>query len=165
MLFCTILFLFLLGIIFSAFCFFRKMPRTFKRIIGTWNHKNYSEDQLNKALNEVIEGSLSIRAASNRYKIPLGTIYNKYKGWFGRKPEGKTVFLETEEKALLKAAAKCSDWGYPLMLLDLRFFAKACLERQGRQVKKKRIIFQGLIGFILGWNGTKISIRRESQQT
>lgn len=79
-----------------------------------------------------MEGKLTIRGASERYKIPYGTVYNGYKGMHMRKPGAQTAFSESEEKCILRAAAKCSDWGYPLTLLDLRFYAKAFLDKQGR---------------------------------
>ncbi|KAJ8712264.1 hypothetical protein PYW07_005106 [Mythimna separata] len=112
------------------------MPRIYKKKLGTREYRNYSEATVNEALSQVVDGKLSIRGASEQYNIPYGTIYNRYKGTHMRKPGAQTVFSESEEKAILKSAAKCSDWGYPLTLLDLRFFAKAFLDKKGRVVTK-----------------------------
>ena len=46
------------------------------------------------------------------------------------------VFMHNEEIAILRAAATCGDWGFPLTLLDLRMFAKAYLDKQGKTVER-----------------------------
>ncbi|KAJ8736797.1 hypothetical protein PYW07_000068 [Mythimna separata] len=120
---------------FFIFLFSRTMPRIYKKKLGTREYRNYSEATVNEALSQVVDGKLSIRGASEQYNIPYGTIYNRYKGTHMRKPGAQTVFSESEEKAILKSA-RCSDWGYPLTLLDLRFFAKAFLDKKGRVVTK-----------------------------
>lgn len=112
------------------------MPRDYKKKLGSRAYKSYNEEMLNKALEDVVEGRRTIRAASEAHKIPYGTLYNKYKGKFMKRPGAQTIFSESEEIAILKAAAKCGDWGYPLTSLDLRFLAKAYLDKQGRTVKK-----------------------------
>ncbi|KAJ8732805.1 hypothetical protein PYW07_015404 [Mythimna separata] len=121
---------------FFIFLFSRTMPRIYKKKLGTREYRNYSEATVNEALSQVVDGKLSIRGASEQYNIPYGAIYNRYKGTHMRKPGAQTVISESEEKAILKSAAKCSDWGYPLTLLDLIFFAKAFLDKKGRVVTK-----------------------------
>ena len=68
--------------------------------------------------------------------MPYGTLFNKYHGRCIRKPGAQPVFSENEENAMLKSAAKCSEWGFPLIILDLRMFAKILLDKQGRAVEK-----------------------------
>ncbi|XP_026326216.1 uncharacterized protein LOC113234910 [Hyposmocoma kahamanoa] len=112
------------------------MPRIYKRKLGSREYRNYTEARLEEALTQIVDGKLTIRGASQLYNISYGTLYNKYKGTHVKKPGAQPVFSESEEEALLKSAAKCADWGYPLTILDLRFLAKAFLDRQGRVVSK-----------------------------
>lgn len=120
------------------------MPRIYKKKLGSREYKNYPAARVEAALGKVLDGRLSIRGASEQYNIPYGTIYNRYKGKHVKKPGAQTAFTESEEKAILKSAAKCSNWGYPLTLLDLRFFAKSFLDRQGRVVSKFQNNLPGL---------------------
>lgn len=106
---CATFVLFWVQYFFSAYCYFRKMSRTYNTIADTHNYKSYSEDQLSNALGDIVESRLSIRDAKKLYKISFGTIYNKYKRRFGRKPRGQPVFSELEEKVLLNVAVKSSD--------------------------------------------------------
>src|SRR5262249_33426368 len=73
---------------------------------------------------------------SEHYKIPYKLIFNKYHGKNIKQPGGYTIFSETEEMDILKCAAKCAEWGFPLPITDLHMFAKNLLDRQGRSVKK-----------------------------
>lgn len=107
------------------------MARKHKRIAGSRSYADYLPETLEKSLEEIANGSLSIRAASNQYKIPFGTLYNKFKGKHGRKPGRPPVFSHEEEQAILQAAAKCGDWGFPLTLFDMRMMAKYYLDRKG----------------------------------
>lgn len=79
---------------------------------------------------------MSISQASQSYNIPFGTLYNKYKGLHIRSAGGQTLFSHAEEKALLKAAATCGDWGFPLTSLDWKMIAKAYLDKQGKTIEK-----------------------------
>lgn len=112
------------------------MVRTYKKTPGTRNYKNYSEDALEEALEKVTNDEMTIHAASVQYNIPFGTLYNKYKGLHGKTPGGQPVFSHQEEISILRAAATCADWGFPLTLLDLRYFAKGYLDKQGKIVER-----------------------------
>lgn len=56
------------------------------------------------------------------------------KGNMAENPADNTFFSERDEKSILAAADKCSGWGFPLNLLDIRMMAKYYLEQQGRIV-------------------------------
>lgn len=103
-------------------------------LLGSRKYRDYTSDKLEEAIEVVADGSLTIREASRRFAIPYGTIYNKFKGKHGNIPGRPTVFTKQEELAILEAAAKCSDWGFPLNLLDLRMMAKYYLDRKGKNV-------------------------------
>lgn len=112
------------------------MVRTYKKKQGGREYKNYTQDDLEEATEAITNGELSINAASIKYKIPFGTLYNKYKGLHGSTAGGQPVFSHAEEISILKAAATCADWGFPLTTFDLRMFAKAYLDREGKTVAR-----------------------------
>ncbi|KAJ2937286.1 hypothetical protein O0L34_g19527 [Tuta absoluta] len=112
------------------------MVRTYKKMPGTRNYRNYSDETLEEALQKITNDELSINAASIQYHIPFGTLYNKFKGQYGKSPGGQPVFSHTEEISILRAASTCADWGFPLTLLDLRFYAKYYLDKQGKVVER-----------------------------
>nr|CAI5820842.1 unnamed protein product [Callosobruchus analis] len=112
------------------------MVRTYSRRPGSRNYKNYTEEALNRALSSVADDGLSLRRASEEHGIPFGTLYNKYNDRNIRKPGAKTVFSEKEEECILRSVAKCAEWGLPLTIMDLRMFAKALLDKQGRLCQK-----------------------------
>lgn len=110
------------------------MPRHHKRLLGSRSYINYTPEKLEEALQKVADGTMKIREASRSYKIPFGTLYNKYKGLHGKSPGRSTVFSRNEEISILESAAKCSDWGFPLNILDIRMFAKYYLDRRGKNI-------------------------------
>ena len=112
------------------------MVRNYKKKLGTRNYKNYTDAQLNEALQKIADAQLSMRAAALEYKIPFGTLHNKFHGIHIRNAGGQPVFSTEEEVSLINAAVKCADWGFPLNLLDLRMLAKAYLDKCGRVVPK-----------------------------
>jgi len=77
--------------------------------LGTRVYRNYTEAQLNEALQKVSDGELSIKRASERYHIPFGTLHNKLNGKHIKKVGGQLVFTDFEEKAILNSALKCAD--------------------------------------------------------
>ncbi|XP_045765788.1 uncharacterized protein LOC123867662 [Maniola jurtina] len=112
------------------------MVRKYKKLAGAREYKNYTQETLEEALEKITDGEMSINAAAINYKIPFGTLYNKYKGMHGSTPGGQPVFSHSEEVAILRAAATCADWGFPLTTFDLRMFAKSYLDQQGRNVTR-----------------------------
>ncbi|KAG5897541.1 hypothetical protein JTB14_004316 [Gonioctena quinquepunctata] len=110
------------------------MARKHKCLRGSRSYRNYSKEKLEEALGKVVDGTLSIREATRQFSIPFGTLYNRFKGIHGNNPGRPTIFTHDEELAILKSAAKCADWGFPLSLLDMRMMAKYYLDRKGRTV-------------------------------
>ncbi|KAG5864199.1 hypothetical protein JTB14_026625 [Gonioctena quinquepunctata] len=108
------------------------MARKHKRLLGSRSYRNYSKGKLEEALGKVVDGTLSIREATRQLSIPFGTLYNRFKGIHGDNPGRPTIFTHDEELAILKSAAKCVNWGFPLSLLDMRMMAKYYIDRKGR---------------------------------
>ncbi|XP_030754175.1 jerky protein homolog-like [Sitophilus oryzae] len=111
------------------------MVRDYKRKPGSRNYRNYNEAQLEEALRKVVEGSMTMRTASQEYKIPFGTLNNKFHGRNVKMAGGQSIFSHAEEIAILNAVVKCADWGFPLSMLELRMFAKSFLDQSGRKIK------------------------------
>ena len=112
------------------------MPRTYIQKPGSRSYRNYTTDDLEEAVSKVSENKLSIKQASERYKIPYGTLHNKFHGKHIHKPGGQTVLSDKEEMYLIKAIIKCGDWGFPLSMLDIQMFTKSYLDKKGVQISK-----------------------------
>ncbi|KAG5886397.1 hypothetical protein JTB14_025572 [Gonioctena quinquepunctata] len=110
------------------------MARKHKRLLGSRSYRNYSKEKLGETLGKVVGGTLSIREATRQFSIPFGTLCNRFKGIHGNDPGRPTIFTHDEELAILKSAAKCTDWGFPLSLLDMRMMAKYYSDRKERTV-------------------------------
>ncbi|KAG5891915.1 hypothetical protein JTB14_022665 [Gonioctena quinquepunctata] len=102
---------------------------------ATFRSVEPDEEKLEEALGKVVDGTLSIREATRQFSIPFGTLYNRFRGIHG---------YNDERLAILKSAAKCADWGFPLSLLDMRMMAKYYLDRKGRTVHPFRNNLPGL---------------------
>lgn len=107
------------------------MPRVYKRKIGSRQYKNFTDETLENALQAIADGNMTIRRASREFKIPYGTLNNKFHGRHGAAHGGPTVFTAAEETAFVNAITKSSDWGFPLNKRDLQIFVKSYLDRKG----------------------------------
>lgn len=114
------------------------MPRKYVRKVGSRKYRDYSEENLENALKKVVDDGWHINRAAKEYGIAYGTIYNKYKGLHIKKIGGQPIFSPEEERQLIKSAVACSDWGFPLNILDLQLVTKNYLQQQGRNVAKFR---------------------------
>lgn len=112
------------------------MVRKYERKLGARSYRDYNEDIVESALQSVIDDGWSLRKASTFYKIPYGTLNNRYHGRHHRKNGGQTVFTFGEEKAMIKCASVCGEWGFPLNVQDMRHLGKSLLDSQGRRVDK-----------------------------
>lgn len=108
------------------------MPRVYTRKIGAKRFKDYTEETLEKCLNEVLNGKISANKGAKKYKIPKGTLINKMHGRHIKKHGGQTVFSAAEETDFVEGLVTCAKWGFPLNTLDLRLSAKSYLDRIGR---------------------------------
>ena len=78
--------------------FHRKMVRKYNRNPRARNYKTYTEDQLKNALALIRTGELSIKAASKRFNISVGTLSNHMNNKHQEKHGHPTVLMEDEEK-------------------------------------------------------------------
>lgn len=119
------------------------MPRKYQRRLGARSYMDYRKDNVEEALKKIAEEEWSIRRASSTYKIPFGTLLNKFRGAHINKSGGQTVFGPHEEAAIIKAANCCGEWGFALTVTDLRYLAKNYLDSQGRNISKFKFNMPG----------------------
>jgi hypothetical protein len=113
------------------------MPHVYKPKVGSKKVKNYTEKQVNDAVQELLDDELNFRQASKKYNIPLGTLYgNRFHGRFGFKKHGQTVLTVQEETAVVDNIITCSDWGFPIDRDDVKINVKMFLDGQGRNEQR-----------------------------
>ena len=110
--------------------------KAYKRKPGSRAYRAWSETTMSKAVEAVKKKALSLRKASERYKIPLGTLSNKVKQKHGPKPGAPFVFSDAEEQSFVDHIVKVAEWGFPFDYMDMRLMAKHYLDKKGVIVKK-----------------------------
>lgn len=120
------------------------MVRTYKKKLGSRTYGNFSDEQLNNALLDVIDNGMSLRMAAKKHKISLGTLCNKYHGRNIRHTGGQPALSPAEETAIINNVLKCAEWGYPLNTTDLRMFVKSYLDKAGKTVSAFKNNFPGI---------------------
>jgi hypothetical protein len=111
-----------------------KMPREYKRPLGTRQYASCCEENLKRCFKDIRTVMKSQRAAAAHYQIPRNKIKNKLKGVLNRKPGRQTVFLLDEENVIVDHVKKQAEFGLPVTEQVLRFTMKAYLDRQRRRV-------------------------------
>ncbi|KAB0804446.1 hypothetical protein PPYR_01416 [Photinus pyralis] len=104
--------------------------------LGARRYRDYDDQSVEGALQRVIDDGWSLRKAAKEFKIPYGTLNNRYHGRHIKCNGGQTIFNLVEERSILKCAGVCGEWGFPLNLSDLRHMAKNLLDMQGRSVRQ-----------------------------
>ena len=117
------------------------MPRTDQhRKRGKRDYIAYTEETLQKCLEAVPLGSLSINKATKEYNIPRDTIKNKLRNIHSKSVGRPTVFTKLEEELFTLRVKTMCNWGFLLDKLDLprfdkqdcnKYLKKACSNQQG----------------------------------
>lgn len=96
--------------------------------------QTYGEDQLQKALLDVKDNSMSISQASQLHGIPRTTLSDKLKNNQTTKgiPGPSRILTEQEELDLLFYIITCTKRGFVLRCKDICETVKFCLDRVGR---------------------------------
>lgn len=118
--------------------FILQMGRIYHRQPGARAYISYSSEILRKALEEVQNNRLSLRKASRKYKIPLGTLSHKKNQKHIQAIGHPTAFSIQEEQAFVNHVLLLSEWGFPFDLVDLRKLAHSYLAK----VDKKIAVFK-----------------------
>jgi len=119
------------------------MPRHYKHMPGKRTYIGYTNSQLQNALRDMSNGTLTQRQAAVYYGIPRSTLRSKIKGRHSKSAGGQTVLSTEEEEMFVNYCLKMSQFGFPVDTFDLRLIVKMYLERQGRKVVKFRNNFPG----------------------
>lgn len=111
------------------------MGRKSRRVLGTRTYHNYSDEQLQRAL-ESINNGRSLRDVSRQYGIPISSLSRKRRGLFNNKYGGQNVLSANEEKHLVEGITTAGIWGFPLTKYDIKLIVKNYLDKKG--VREKR---------------------------
>lgn len=110
------------------------MPRNYKKILGSRSYKNYSDENLKIAVEEVKLGKISSRQAAKTYNIPHATI--SYSVNAQCKNGGKTALSKEVELELIQVLKVAADWSYPLEPLDVRLLIQKYLKANNIRIAK-----------------------------
>lgn len=106
------------------------MPRNYKRPIGARKYKDYTDETLVKAVEEVKKG-VSLRKAAEQFGISRCALTAAVKG--NTKKVGRPFILSTDDQQILaECIGMSAEWGFPLTILDIRLIVKGYLDRNGR---------------------------------
>lgn len=108
------------------------MPRNSKRALGTRPYKNYTQENLEKALLEITHKALSIRNAASKYGIPKNTLHLKSQEKHTMSVGRATVFSAEEEEPFVAHIVAVPNYGFPVNTYDLRCVGKSYLDRIGK---------------------------------
>lgn len=120
------------------------MPNVYKRKVGSRNYRNYTDETLNKCLDDIMNKKITQREAEKLYNIPRRTINYKLKKQHDNNWGRPTIFTENEEKCFTEHIIYMSDYGFPVDKTDLRYIIKSYLDRQGRKINTFKNNLPGL---------------------
>lgn len=109
-----------------------------RRLPGSRRYHDYSQEDLEKCLDDVRSGIRSQRAAADYYGIPRSTIKNKLKGAHAKTPGRQPVLTMNEEKSIVEHVKLLCDFGFPITEYELRWVVKTYLDKTGRKVPEFR---------------------------
>lgn len=104
---------------------------TKRRKVGARTYRNFSNEQLEKAIDEVKSGKLSIRNASEKFSIPKSTIARKVKQKNMNDPGHPTALTQKDENIIVEKIIQAGKWGFPFSRLDIQRIVKAHLDKSG----------------------------------
>lgn len=108
--------------------------RHYTRLVGSRPYKNYTEQDLADAVQAVRVGRMSQLRASERWKIPRGTLQNR----LFERHEGRvghpTVLSQQEETLIAETINQIANWGFPVTVSDTREIVQKYVTKQGRNV-------------------------------
>lgn len=115
----------------------RVYKRTYRHVRKGKNfnpYTSYSQENLDKAIAEIMSGATTLTNAAKTYNIPKSTLSRKRRGLKNsqKKAGHPTLFTSAEEKSFIASIKILSDWGFPFDCLDLRVFAQKYLNKMGK---------------------------------
>ena len=100
------------------------MPRVHTKRPGSRTYKSYTQESLNEAVKDIRAKKISLRKASAKYKIPVGTLSHRLDEKHGQRPGHPSVFSQEEEEEVFVSHIKVvAEWGFPFDDMDMRMLA------------------------------------------
>ena len=84
----------------------------------------YSQESLDKAIEDFQSGKFSLRSAAKEYGVPKTTLENRVKGKSTDELGRPKVLSPDEENVLVERLMLLGDWGFPLTNNDFRHIIK-----------------------------------------
>lgn len=106
------------------------MVRNYVRTTGSRTYANYTEDTLKKAIQEVKRGK-SITSTAKKYKIPVGTLFNKSKSLHPKAFGGQKRLSGDCERHVVSTITTLAEWLVPIGCLEIRLLIKTYLDNRG----------------------------------
>lgn len=107
------------------------MPRKYVKKLGSYGKRNYDPAYLERALDAVRKGRLSMRKASEMYAVPYSTLNNRFHAAHPLTYGGQPALDEQSEILLVNALQTCAEWGFPLKPIDIRRITQQYLNKLG----------------------------------
>lgn len=123
------------------------MGRPYKRQPGARRYADYTDEQLQEALQKIRSQEMSQRAAEEMYNIPRSTLKRKLKGLNLKKAGGQAIIDAVTERKFADYIITCSMFGFPLDSFDIRVLVKTHLDSTGVAIKNFKNNFPGVEWF------------------
>ncbi|XP_046960613.1 uncharacterized protein LOC124530475 [Vanessa cardui] len=118
------------------------MPRKYQPDPIKKQYKKYDKTIICKAVEELALPGAKLKLVAEKYNINISVLYRHSKREM--KPQGgQTALTEADEEYLITNINACSEWGYPLDTMDLRFIVKMYLDKLGIKHKRFKNNFPG----------------------
>jgi hypothetical protein len=104
------------------------MGRKYKKSPGSRKYRDYTEDDIERAIHDITNGNCTIGQAKNIYNISRNTLKNKLNGKHTKKPGGQSYLTEAEEDVIERHLLLLCDYGLPLDTFDLRVMVRTYLD-------------------------------------
>lgn len=108
------------------------MARQYKRQLGSRNYRNYTEESLQKAVEEVRNKTLSLRKAQKKYGIHYNTLWTRLKGTHSNVVGRPQALSADEERCIAAHLISMSSFGFPMTTFDVRLLVRSYLNRCGK---------------------------------
>ena len=111
------------------------MIYTYNRAPGVRKYKEYFQETLETALQEIQSKRMSRGKASRTFSIPLSTLSHKLRKKHTQTIKHPTVFNKNEKDAFIDHIQIMGKWRFPLSLIDITKMAQNYLNSIGRNKK------------------------------
>lgn len=111
------------------------MPRKHLHKLGTPYRRNYSQENMERALLAVVDGHYSFKQAAELHGVPKSTLYDIYKGEHSDKLGRPPVLSVIEERWIVDAMIIAGKFGYPFERQAVKDFVSHYLNGKGVNIQ------------------------------